>query len=151
MGITLRPATISYVPATTRATMYALGRPVTANIGNETIALSPTEMLGEIDWRAKFLLWLMRFTMFNLVMLSPEERTDCFENFEQALVLESRLHAVEACAVAELALHSVNALSDKQVASLKKRLPMYVEALEREWTRLAARYEEMVRANNTSE
>lgn len=130
--------------------MYALGRPVTAEIGNETIALPPAEMPGEINWRADYLLWLMRLTMFHLAMMSPEERVDRFEHIEQALVQESKLHALEAHAVADLALQSVTALSDAQVASLKKRLDMYLERLEREWTMLAVRYEEMLEADSSS-
>lgn len=137
MGIKLQPAAICYVPPT-RATMHALGRPVTAEIGDQTIALPLTEMPGEIDWRADHLLWFMRFTMFHFAMMSPEERDGRFEKAMQELVLESQLHPIAARAVAELALQSATALSDKQVASLKARLVMYLKRMETEWTSLSS-------------
>lgn len=85
--------------------------------------------------------------MFHLITLAQDERSASLDGIEQALVRDTRLHAVEAHAVAELALQSVNALSAEQVESLQKRLTNFEARMEREWAVLAARYEELLKAD----
>ncbi|MPW18929.1 hypothetical protein GCT13_18995 [Paraburkholderia sp. CNPSo 3157] len=89
--------------------------------------------------------------MFHLISVPQDERAGSLEDIEQSLVRDTRLHVVEAHAVAELALQSVDALSTEQVASLGKRLAAFHAHLEREWSLLATRYELLLKADSTRE
>lgn len=135
---------LRYIPATTRAVMSRAGATPTMEVAGRLYELTPQEMPGEVEWRIELLRWLGRKVFFYLASVAPEDRIQKLLGVEHDLIRRTWLHAIEAHAVAEGALDSINNLTDQEVAALAQGR-VYFEALtKREGERLVKRFERMV-------
>ncbi|PRX33454.1 hypothetical protein B0G75_103682 [Paraburkholderia sp. BL18I3N2] len=131
--------------------MSLLGSPLVANIAGETVALPPHEMPGEIEWWVEVLKWHVRKTFYFLASVPPSERIEKLLQVEQSLVSKSQFHTLEAQAVAEAALVSIQDVSDEDVANLTKARKLIDDQLATEWSALVSRYTKIILGEEPAE
>lgn len=122
-----------------------MGAPFRTKIDGQIVQLPATEMAGEMEWRIDVLRWLVRRVFFHLVSLQPAARETRLQTVEWELVVDFNLHALEAQGVIEGATHSIQSLSDEEVARLNKARRLFESQLTDEWKDLAKRYWSIVR------
>ncbi|MGY6122166.1 hypothetical protein ACW9YQ_17685 (plasmid) [Paraburkholderia strydomiana] len=147
----MKTVPLNYIAPSTRATMSLLGVPLVANIAGETVTLPPHEMPGEIEWRVEVLKWHVRKTFYFLASLPSSERIQKLLQVEQSLITKSHFHTLEAQAVAEAALVSIQDVSDEDAANLKKARKLIDGRLATEWSALVSRYTKIILGEKPAE
>src|ERR1700674_1426273 len=116
---------LQYAPATTRTMMARVGAFITVDVDGEKYRLSPHEMPGEIEWRIDFIRWLIARTFHYLSTLPREDRIKKLVDIENELIRRTNLHPIEAQAVAEGALLSVDDVTDEDISALESGKPLF--------------------------
>ncbi|MGF6610598.1 hypothetical protein OKW45_005520 [Paraburkholderia sp. WSM4175] len=136
---------LSYAPATTRTMMARVGAFITVDVDGERYRLSPHEMPGEIEWRIDFIRWLIARTFHHLATLPPDERIKSLLCVEDELIRKTNLHPIEARAVAEGALISIDDVDDSEISALESGKPLFEAHVKSEGDALMGRYRSLVK------
>ena len=141
----MEPVRVNYIPATTRATMARLGLSPTVEVAGDAYELPPHDMPGELQWRVDLLKWLVRKIFHYLASLPKDQWIQKLLVVERELMTKTGLHILEAQAVAEGALASIQDLSVSEVDDLA-RIAVFMDARSKsDGEALTKRYEKIVR------
>lgn len=141
----MEPVLLNYAPATTRTMMARVGAFITVDVEGENYRLSPHEMPGEIEWRIDFIRWLIAKTFHYLASLAREDRVKNLLRIEDELIRRTNLHPIEAQAVAEGALISIDDIDDSDISALESGRPLFDAQVKSEGEVLMNRYRSIVR------
>jgi hypothetical protein len=125
--------------------MARVGAYITVDIDGEKYRLSPHEMPGEIEWRIDFIRWLIARTFHYLATLPPDDRIKNLLRVEDQLIRRTNLHPIEAQAVAEGALLSIDDVAAEDIPALESGNPFFAAHVKSEGDVLMGRYMSLVK------
>jgi hypothetical protein len=141
----MEPVFLSYAPATTRTMMARVGAYITVDIDGEKYRLSPHEMPGEIEWRIDFIRWLIEKIFHYLATLARKDRVRNLLRIEDELIRRTNLHPIEARAVVEGALISIDDIGDSDISALESGKQLFDAQVKTKGDALMHRYRSLVR------
>ncbi|QCP48255.1 hypothetical protein FAZ95_03025 [Trinickia violacea] len=122
-----------------------MGAYITVDIDGEKYRLSPHEMPGEIEWRIDLIRWLIARTFHRLSTLPSDGRIKALVQIEDELIRKTNLHPIEARAVAEGALLTLDDVDAEDMPALKAGTPLFDAHVKSEGDILMGRYLSLVK------